>query len=136
MWGGDRRPRGVVTGGESGAVAAAQHPFVDDFGALGLRVELVQSGEHTAAQALVRPGHRVGMQLDDRAPGAPGPCRRFPFVAFEHADIVQRRAAARPEERRPVGPYRPVEPQPLHDERRCGAERTDPGPPVGVTEVG
>ena len=32
------------------------------------------------------------------------PSRRLPLVAFEHADIVQRRAAARPEERGPVWP--------------------------------
>ena len=29
------------------------------------------------------------------------PRLRFPFVAFEHADVVQRRSPARPEERRP-----------------------------------
>ena len=74
------------------------------------------------------------MQLDDRTAGAPGPVGGFPFVAFEHADIVQRRAAARPEERRPVGVDRPVQPQPLHHERRCGAQAADPCPPVVVTE--
>ena len=76
------------------------------------------------------------MQLDDRAAGAAGPGRRFPFVALEHADIVQRWAPARPEERRPVG----VTGRSSHS--RCttngGAvpQRCDPGPPVVVAEGG
>ena len=46
------------------------------------------------------------MQLDDRTAGAARPVCCLPFVALQHADVVQRRTSARPEERGPVWVHR------------------------------
>lgn len=50
------------------------------------------------------------------------PLGGFVFVAFEHADIVERLMTCRADKCRPIGTNWPVEPEPLHRERRRDAQ--------------
>ena len=69
----------------------------------GFGIQLVQALQQPVAQVVAGRCHRVGVQFDDRSAVSPRPVRRFAFVALQHADVVQRRSPAGPDERRPVG---------------------------------
>ena len=95
----------------------------------GLRVELVQPGQQPVAQRRRRrrSRRRRAVRRPNRRCGAPTAAASR-LVALQHADVVQWWTATRPEERRTVGVHRPVQPQPLHHERRRGCPSPRPAP--------
>src|SRR5690606_8218305 len=136
--GGDGEPSGEVAGGKERAVGAEFGAFVDDARRRGLRVDLVELGDEPVAlhgeHSIV--GERVGVEFDDGAAGAGRPRGRLVFVAFQHADVVERGVAAGAEERGPVGADGLVEPESAHEEGRGTGPFGDLGAPGRAAEPG
>ncbi len=65
----------------------------------------------------------------------PCPVGGLAFVAVKDADVVERFVTGGAQKRGPVGGDRTVEPQPVHHERRRGAQPPYSCPPHVVAEV-
>ena len=75
------------------------------------------------------------MHLDDGSAVGARPFRSLPFVVAHHADVVDGLKATGAQEVWSAGIDGPVQPQPLHHERRCHLHGRHSVPPIGVSQT-